>query len=44
MAASPATSWKCLSDFLRRGNAAEGALPKGKDPESPHMRQPESQL
>lgn len=43
MAASPATSWKCLSGSSKGGMLQRVALVKEKDPESPHMRQPRSQ-
>lgn len=43
MAASPATSWKCLSDSFEGGTLRRVALVEGKDPESPHRRQLRSQ-
>lgn len=42
MAASPATSWKCLSDSSEGGTLQSVVLPKGTDPESPCTRQPKA--
>lgn len=39
MAASLATSWKCLSDSSEGGMLQRVALPKGTDPESPRARE-----
>lgn len=42
MAASLATSWKCLTDSSEGGTQQRVALPKRKDPETPHTRQPKA--